>query len=61
MFIRCLLILTLLGCLPVFGAELPKKIEIGKKADLTLTGNNTVIVVEPKASKVTKFAARELQ
>ena len=61
MFIRCLLLLTLLGCLPVSGAELPKKIEIGKKADLTLTGDNTVIVVEPAASKVTKFAARELQ
>ena len=58
---RCLLLLVLLGCLPAFSAELPKKIEIGKKADLTMTGDNTVIVVEPSASKVTNFAAKELQ
>lgn len=57
----CLLLAVLLGTLPVFSAELPKKIQIGKKADLTLTGNNTVIVVEPTASKVTKFAAKELR
>ena len=46
MFIRCLLLLTLLGCLSAFSAELSRKIEIGKNADLTLTGDNTVIVVE---------------
>ena len=61
MLIRCLLVLVLTGSLPAFSAGLPKKIEIGKNADLTVAGNNTVIVVDPSASKVTKFAAKELQ
>ena len=61
MFIRCLLLTAMLGCISASGAELPKMIEIGKNADLTLSGDNTVIVVKPAASKVTKYAAKELQ
>ncbi len=62
MSIRCFLLAAMLGCvLPASGAELPKKIEIGKNADLTLTGENTTIVAESSASKVTQFAAKELQ
>ena len=61
MFIRCLLLLALLGGFAAFSAELPRKIEIGKNADLAITGDKTVIVVEPSASKVTRFAAKELQ
>ena len=50
---RCLLLTALLGCaIPAFGAELPKKIEIGKHSDLTLTGDDLSISVSGGASTI---------
>ncbi len=61
MLFRYLLLAAVLICLQSISAELPKKIEIGKNTDLKLSGDNTVIVVDADASKVTRFAAKELQ